>query len=266
MELPIDILYLFLGLAIALPILGFFARFTIPPSLFLFVSGGLLLSLFLLVDIITIGSFENIHYTLEYPMQVTVSDASSALHSTGIHGMAERPVNTNSLLYLEPISCITADLSKTGLPVGTATIGIIGGTNVMTKTFATLDVSTLTTTQRTYTFCLPNHDYWTISLYDRIGILYNGGSSGNQVNFYYRNSEAFDSTNSVRATLSTAGTWTDSTTTDVRLILTYDKAEITNEAIPFEFTEEIKVFMMLFAVVMLLAGGVTELDARRFTK
>jgi len=54
-DIPFELLSLFIGVALVLPLFGFLTRSIIPISLFLFISGGLLISLYLGIDNITMG-------------------------------------------------------------------------------------------------------------------------------------------------------------------------------------------------------------------
>ena len=237
-DIPFLVLTLLIAITFMLPLIAYIYRTRFPISFILFICGAIWIFLFITTDNIDLSYATDIprtndtiiqipSYSLNYPMNVITSDASVSLQTANF-GLAERPVNIDSLLYNVKISCISMDISKTGAPTGTATIGILGGTSNIIKTFGTVDVATgITTTQRTYTFCLSNHDYWVISLYDKIGIFYNTGTAGNGLNIYTQTT-GFDGTNSVRATLSSAGTWTDSSTTDVRMILTTELISIEN--------------------------------------
>lgn len=54
-NLPIEIFLGYVGICLALPIFGFIVRQTVPISLFLFISGGMLVALFIILDSINMG-------------------------------------------------------------------------------------------------------------------------------------------------------------------------------------------------------------------
>lgn len=267
MNIPIELFIGFISISVFLAVLGFLARsnklgtFTVIAGLMIFpmisVTDNIIMSY---AEPFADSTYNEVINELIYRMNVTTSNSSVSLQNTNF-GASERPVNIASLLYNMPISCVSIDLSKTGAPSGTVTFAIMGGTGNIIKSFGTLDISTeVSSTQRTYTKCLANHDYWLISLHEKVGVFYNSGTAGNGLNVYTV-TNGFDGTNTVRATLSSGGTWTDSTTTDVRMILTYDNSRILNTSDLIDnpenlypFTDWVKVLFGLYASILMLCG------------
>lgn len=209
---------------------------------------------------VLVDSTEEISYSLSYPMNVTTGATSLDLQTANF-GAGERIGNIESVLYNQKISCIQIDMSKQGSPTGTATIGVFGDNNQIIKTFGTIDVSTIITTQKEYRFCLNNHDYYTLSLYDRVGLFYSSGTAGNGVRMYVDNTNPFDSTNSFRSTLSSAGTWTDVTTGDMHFVLTTEEITVNqnnifdmSDSIQFTLEELHRITISLAGVVIILLG------------
>jgi hypothetical protein len=100
--------------------------------------------------------------------------------STGQSVWSGRPahaeyVTEESSLVGKQINSITMTLKKTGSPTGTAEIGIINDDLSMKSVFATIDVSTLSTSYEEFEFTSTSP--YTIAAGDRIGIKYDEGTS-----------------------------------------------------------------------------------------
>lgn len=266
-DIPFLMLVFVLAFITVVLSMGYIFRTKFPVSMILFFSGAIFLLLFITTDNIEalgLDTTETANYTLSYPMQVTTGTTGLNIGDTN-HATAERPANINSLLYNTKISCITIDMAKVGSPTGTAIIGIISEDRQIVKSFGTIDVSTLLTTQARYMFCLPNHDYWIISLYDRAGIFYSTGSVGNTVNVFTDPTNTFDSTNSHRTSLNSAGTWSDQTTSDLRSVLISEDLTVSNNqelyAIRNPTTFEptfIGISLILLSLCLIILGGLVE--------
>jgi hypothetical protein len=210
-----------------------------------------------LVNNIDVSYVDDVQYSLSYPMNVTTGTTVSALSTTDT-GKAEHPVNTNSLLYNTKISCILIDISKTGAPTGLATIGIFDVAGSTVKSFGTIDATLITTSQKTYTFCLPNHDYWIISSKDYIGLRHTG-TAGNVLNLYRDTTNVYDSTNSVLTTF-TSGTWTDSSALDVRMILTSDNSNVYGKSVPYDLNDnDFYVFFIMLGGFFMFIGVIIQM-------
>lgn len=264
MDVPISILYLYIGMAMTIGILGIMLgikRVAGAPFITIF-AGIMIFGLIAIIENIEVGYSEDVNYTLEYPMNVTTGGTTITFSST-ITAISERPINTNSLLLDRAISCIYINMFKTGSPTGLATIGILGDNNQITKSFGTIDVTTLLTTSKQRGVCLPNHDYWIISLYDRVGISYSGSTGTDFISVNIDTTNSFDGTNSARSHL-TSGTWSDTLTQDVRMILTYDKAEIIAEPILNPFNQEdIWVFSSVLSFFFTYMGVMLHIQSWR---
>ncbi len=90
-------------------------------------------------------------------------------------------VSPTSQLIGDNIDTITLNLMKEGLPTGTAKIGVFNENLTVKKLFGTIDVATLTTISKDYTFSLPSGETYQILANDRIGIKYAGGDASNFV-------------------------------------------------------------------------------------
>lgn len=128
--------------------------------------------------------------------------------------IAEHFTATAAILGLK-IDKVTLSLSKTGAPTGTATVGTIDSSGNIVTTLGTIDVSTLTGSQASYTFLATGP--YIVQSGDRIGIKFTGGSAGNSITAYSRSTDVYDGTNAVYS-LYNAG-WTDDATSDMRFIL-----------------------------------------------
>lgn len=250
--MPFEIFVTLVSITIVIPLLAYVFRTQFPPSVVLALGGAIWLLMFFSIDNLVMGyeapllmnvtNSQNNNSESSLTIENTYIPSSVNVTSTGTNTVmdqqngssaltirsggntirAVKVSSTSSLLQGEPINQVIMSLSKTGSPTGNATIGLFDGSssgNVMV-TCATLDVSTLTTSQADYTFNCPTNMIATFGGNDRIGIKYTGGDASNLVNWYNQASNAFDSTNTVR-TAFTSGTWTDVTTDDHHVQLKY---------------------------------------------
>lgn len=262
MNIDITILYLFVGLSFGLVAIGYLFRYAIPASLFLFTAGGLMAVLFIYTETISTATFSSgltdslFHYNVE--SSTGSNNVNGAVNSAYVQFVSA----SNSALVGDTINCIDIQLSKVLSPTGTATIGTFDASNNVLTTFGTIDVSTLTGSSVWKTFCLAGDNTYTIQNQDRIGVKYTGGDATNSLVIRGDGNNPFDGVITFRQFF-TAGAWTSTTGTDqmFRFYLSGGDFEITDNEEPF--TEEIKVFMVLMASIMCLAGGVMEIEARR---
>lgn len=249
---------------------GYMVRMSVPISLFIFIAGGLMMSLFIMIDSITTENFFNgsLDATYHYRQESVsgLSDISAGATSFDIKG--EYVTNTLSALYGDTIDCIDITLRKLGAPTGVVDIGVwdhaqaIG--NPVIQHFGAQDLSVVSASvSQWYTFCLPEGTTYTIGDQDVIGARYNAGDSSNAVRIQVSTIDVFDSTNSQLTQKADAtDVWSQSTGDIVmRLYLRGADSEIiTND---YEFTQEVKTFMVLMASMMLLVGAMVEIEARR---
>lgn len=269
MDIPIEILWIFFALTSGLIAIGYIARFSIPISLFIFISGGLLFSMFIMIDNITIGSENTSNRVVNLQELYHLHDWNSerAIFA-GFTTIRAIHINENSSListdFFDRMDCIQLALRKTGSPTGNADIAVFDVNGVLKPIrFGTLDVSTLTTTFTWSEFCLGASFHHFIKDGDYIGIRYAGGDVSNHIVVAVDTTNPIDGNIVMSAFLS--GTWTDDPNIDLTAVM-YNRA-LTEEAIytpnNYEFTEELKVFMMLIAVIMALIGGAIEINARK---
>ncbi|MGI0021100.1 MAG: hypothetical protein ACREAY_11580 [Nitrososphaera sp.] len=102
----------------------------------------------------------------------TVSTGQSVRSGRPAHAEYVTPASS---LVGKQIDSITMTLKKSGLPTGTAEVGIINENLSMKNVFATLDVSTLSTAYEEFEFA--SSSPYTIAAGDRIGIKYAEGTS-----------------------------------------------------------------------------------------
>src|SRR5438093_399929 len=163
--IPFNILVMYYAIALTIGILGIvlgIKKTNGSPMMMIF-AGIMIFALTVLITNITVDYRDNITYTLDYPMNVTSGSSAISLNNINA-GVSEHAININSVLYNKQITCIRVDLAKTGVPTGSFTVGILGDDLQIVKVFGTQTANSLITLQRSYMFCLPNHDYWTLSL------------------------------------------------------------------------------------------------------
>lgn len=272
MNIDISILYLFVAVSFGLVGIGYLLRFSIPLSLLIFVAGGLMTALFIMTDNVVVGhSVDPIGSPTSYSYNVeSFTGASDICGGAGCGNVrGEYVFSSSSMLWGDTIDCIDIPLRKLGAPTGTATIGVYDHAqatdNPILKSFGTIDVSTLDVNIWMYkTFCL-NNEVYVMGDQDVIGVRYDGGDTSNAVRVAVTTGDVFDSSQTEHSRQdATTNIWTNFATTDttMRTYLRSDLALTTTEIVS-PFTEELKVFMVLMGVIMLLVGSAVEFQARR---
>lgn len=270
MNIDISILYLFVGMSFGIIGIGYLIRFSIPMSLFIFIAGGLMVSLFIMTDNITVG------YNTDKTEEETIYEIDSLTGLYDVCGGAgcthtirgEYVANSASDLHLTEFDKVTYHLRKSGSPTGNIEFGVYDGTsntaNPILLSFGIFDSSLLSgVATNPITFILD--EPYTLQSGNVVGFRYTGGSSGNAVRTQAGDNEPFDSTNTIhRALAITTNVWGNVANSDIQLELFLGSNTVfTNEPINHEFTEELKTFMVLMSAILMMVGGLVEIDARR---
>src|SRR5574341_292339 len=115
MDIPYNILVLFLGIAFTIGIIGIILglrKVNGSPFITLF-AGMLIFSFIVLIDKVEVDYVENVEYSVSHPMNVTTSSSSTAFSAT-ITALSERPANVKSALVNKVITCIEVNMFRTG--------------------------------------------------------------------------------------------------------------------------------------------------------
>jgi glucose/arabinose dehydrogenase len=159
------------------------------------------------------------NYTVATGPAVHMQDTTA---SSGQNIWSGRPVHAeyvgpSSSLVGKQINSIEMTLKKSGLATGTAEIGIINQDLSMKSVFATLDVSTLTTSYKSYEF--PSASLYTIAAGDRIGVKYSAGTSTSNISIMRDTNPAdpFDGSNSYHTYYTTS--WSSFVANDLTMSL-----------------------------------------------
>lgn len=271
MNIDISILYLFVAVSFGLIGIGYLLRFSIPISLLVFVAGGLMTSLFIITDNIVVGhSVDPIGSSVLYHYNVESGAGTSSISGlTNPQIRGEYIFSTSSMLYLDEIDCIDVLLRKVGSPTLTYTVGIFdhaqADSDPLILSFGTGDSSMLNTIFEWKTFCLPVGQTYVLGDQDVAGVLYQEASTTNIIQIGVASQDVFDSSNTEHSSQSSSTfAWSNFGTTDtnMRLYLRSEAGFFTTE-ITSPFTEELKVFMVLMGVIMLLVGSAVEFQSRR---
>lgn len=228
-------------------------------------------ALFIMTDNIVVDYSTNIsggdsfyHYNIE-----SGAGSSSISGTTNPQVRGEYIFSTSSMLYLDEIDCIDAYLRKTGSPTLTYTVGIFDHAQVdsdpLLQSFGTGDASLLNTIFEWKTFCLPLGQTYVLQDQDVIGVSYKEASAVNAVQIGIASLDVFDSSQTEHTSQSSSTfAWTNFATTDtnLRMYLRSESSLLTTE-VTSPFSEELKVFMVLMGVIMLLVGSAVEFQARR---
>jgi peptidoglycan/xylan/chitin deacetylase (PgdA/CDA1 family) len=128
-------------------------------------------------------------------------------------------VSATSQLVGDKIDSITLRIKKTGLPTGTAQVGIFNSDLRVTKLFGTISTTSLPTSYADFTFTLSDGSLYDIKSGDRIGIKFNGGNSANSVAVMtdQDSDNPFDGTRSYRQHYTTS--WQSFTEEDLYMVL-----------------------------------------------
>ncbi|WP_415281128.1 PQQ-dependent sugar dehydrogenase [Candidatus Nitrososphaera sp. FF02] len=159
------------------------------------------------------------NYTIGTGLAVHMQDTTA---STGQNIWSGRPVHAeyvspSSSLVGKQINAMTVTLKKSGTATGTAEIGVINQDLSMKKIFATLDVSTLTTSYKSYEFS--SASLYTIAAGDRIGVKYSAGTSSVNISIMRDTDPAdpFDGQNSYHTYYTTS--WSSFVANDLTMTL-----------------------------------------------
>jgi len=259
MVLPFELFITSIGISTIIGIIGImlgFKKIDGAPIVTIF-AGIILFGLFATSDGIS-GVGDNSTqiplYDISYPMNVTTGTTAS---NFGVANFifAEKPANSASKLIGAHLSCLTASLSRTLNPTGTIEFGIWDNDGFKVKSIGNLTASSISTAQKYYTKCLPNHDYYVISQYDYVGVKHTTSTGTDFVKIHFDNAvDTFDGTNSVRSTYITSS-WTDVSTTDIRLIITSEDLTILNNPVPYAMTDNnIWVYLLAGSAFWVLLG------------
>jgi hypothetical protein len=265
MEIDITILALFMGFAFGLIGVGYLLRFQIPISLFVFIAGGIMASLFIMIDVVNVGYSSNSSIETINHYDVQSSTGQVNINTVNGHTRAERLQNTDSPLLGDTIDCITVFLGRTANAPLTdlVRVGVMDSNTNFVRLFGSMNVTQMTTqSNRPYEFCLPLGDSYTFIDNEAVGIKYNAGDATNTISTRIDANNPFAGTTTEHVH-ATGSSWIVNTGQDVMMVMTLRGESGVVNAIPFEFTEEIKVFMVLMSVILFLAGAMVEFNTRR---
>jgi hypothetical protein len=277
-DVPIIIIGLIIGVIAIIVGIGYLYKTKFPISAMLFFSGTILLLVFLTTDNIILGYVNEASGLFSFDLNPPVIDnittsggkliqsdtnvvilGTSNSYSYRIEsaGTSVTIINTatntpargegigsaSSIMLGKKVQCIDIPLSKTGSPIGNATIGVFNALDANTpfRTFGILDVSTLTTSFVYQSYCLGEGTEHTGALNDIFGISYNSGTAINYISTQKSTTDIFDGTNTqAYAIINPAITWTSSTgdhnmrlydqlpTTVSRTVYEYDGNEVSD--------------------------------------
>lgn len=273
MNIPIELLTMFVALSFAVGILGIIlALKKIAGSPFIIMFAGILLfsQLAIITNIegVSDDRIESIINNSTTHMNQPTSTVSIALRSGSVNFLGEEVVNDNSALNGDTINQITVRLDKDGNPTGDFYVGIWNSIQPATSTNYKFIVGQMKAnhtdlTGATYTFTRNDTKTYVLQVNDAIGVFYNGGSVGNAINMHENATvSSFDGANSIR-TAFTGSTmaWTDQTTRDIRgkIALLQTNLDVTYEKYPFN-QNDAYVFFILFGALFILISVMAQVQ------
>lgn len=129
---------------------------------------------------------------------------------------AEYASSTSSLVG-KSINTIVVNLKKNGSPTGSIQVGVFNSDLSIKQFFGMKDASSLTSSQKPYSFSLSTNQTYLIKSGDRIGIKFAGGDSSNYVDTGIDQNNSFDGANSYLTYYTTS--WHTSTGKDLTMTL-----------------------------------------------
>jgi hypothetical protein len=253
MDIPIELFSLFIGASIALGIFGFLRNPQIPA---LMAFGGIfILFASVMTDNIIMNSFADGSDITNYMNVLTSSTGITIRNDAGgswIRG--ELVTNSASVLANKQVNCLTVQLSRNGSPDFDIPIifGVFDSSANTKYEFGRMNVTETTSSIQFFKRCNMINSYTIVST-DRIGIMWNDGTSTNNIAIRLDNSNPFDGTNTQATAYN--GSWTETSGTDYSMIIGFDSGgeSITRDS--FIFTELPKTMFALLGVIFMLSGA-----------
>lgn len=260
MDIPISILYLYIGISMTIGILGITLGLKkIAGSPFITIFAGIMLfGMIALIENVEVDYVEAIDNQLIYQMDQNVQTGTNSF-STTTTIRAQTISTKQSVLFNKEISCIDVSLAKGGSPTGNVEFAIFDGQDSKVKSFGNITASILVSSSQFYKKCLPNHDYYILSEEDRIGIKHTTSDGTNFVTIGVNTGNPFDGTNSHKSAF-TSNSWTDSTTEDHVIRLYYDESNIIGKPVLHPlFQTDTWVFMSVLSFFFTYIGVMLQI-------
>lgn len=265
-NIPVELFLGFIGMTFMLIVIGIVRKPNVP--VLVVSAGAFILSIAVMTDNIVLGQKQiddtEISESTDIIMNVNTHQATVDVSGFSTHNrfVGQEIGNQNSLLWNKEIDKVCMFLSKSGTLTGDATVGVWNTVVTPTqsnyqKFFGNITATNIPTTGTL--FCSQSNLPVILNQEMAIGIFYNGGAgdSANKINLAVTTSDIFDSTNSYRTRYSTV--WSDTTTSDIRMILTVDTINESNtyddDSNLYPFTQRVKVMFSFFGVVLMLMGA-----------
>ncbi|MGI0016706.1 MAG: hypothetical protein ACREBU_25055, partial [Nitrososphaera sp.] len=166
-----------------------------------------------------LSAIEGVHASSEGPVGMKVISQDPTLKVTLYNGssaraVAEKVVNTRSMLFDVSITGLSLNLSKTGNPTGEFTVGVWNDDGAIVHTFKEESASILSNEPKVHVFdgSVP----YRLKVDDRIGIKYKSGNFSNRINVWGE-TDVFDGSNSIRSVAIEPFVWRDSGVRDVAM-------------------------------------------------
>lgn len=269
MNLDFNLFVFLIGFIFLLPILGYIFRFNIPISLFFFIAGVFMLSIFLTIENLEMDSFLDGDSTITYYDVETRSFEQSIFTSTNTI-QAEELQTSSSQLFGDTINCLTTWLRITGSPpVGTLIqYGVWDVNGNLKYEIGTMNRTMLTTSATPYKLCNFSSDYMLVTG-DRIGVKYQAGNSTNAIVMQLDANNPFDSTITRQSRFDSGTlTWTSFTANDYMGIISLEQMNgesIVSKEFDISLTGEnyqLNVIMIFVSVMLMVGGALVEVKQR----
>lgn len=281
-EIPFTILITFVIISFFMIVFGLFTRRMFGVyymgTIIIVLTGVIWITMFAEIDTVSgIDSNFNtttssIPVTTDY-MKQTTSNALLTLRNTQPIFAGQEIGNDNSLLNMKEINSLTFRLDRAGgNVVGKLYAGIWETQSIPSLSSSKFIIGEMLAngtsgTDATYTLTRNDTKTHILKVNEAIGIFFDSGDVANNIAIALNTTaSSFDGANTYRTVFSEAtNSWTDTTTHDFRFTVSLIKTQIAelNNSDKYDFNSVVKIYLVFFGVIIILTGGMYQLNGQR---
>lgn len=268
-ETPFLILITYLGFATIIFFVGLMMgirRISGAPFMCIF-SGILIFGMLAITDDIsgeglTGNQTQSVNAVINDNMNTQTGTSIVLLRSGSNIFVGQEVVNFDSVLYGKEINYSQFRLSKNGAPSGFMYAGVWNTISTPTATnykflISQMDVSGLSTSEFDISFLRNDTKTYVLDVNEAVGIFYNGGSAGNEVEIIVDTANPFDGSNSQRT--SYISSWSDFVH-DIRGKISFVTHEANEKDEPYDFNQwDTYVYLTFMSVFYIITGVIFQM-------